>query len=83
MMDAVNKQQVFLSTARAYATTFTELQLAPPVDVTKYYTLTITNVAGPPPSFTVTATPIGNQATDGWIAIDSAQTKTSEFAGKW
>src|SRR5258706_525235 len=50
MVDVVNKQQIFLSTARAYATTFAELQSTPPTDVTKFYTVTLTNVAGPPPS---------------------------------
>ena len=85
MVDVVNKQQIFLSTARAYATTFAELQSTPPTDVTKFYTVTLTNVAGPPPSFTVTATPVAGtmQASDGWIAIDSSMTKTSQNPYKW
>jgi hypothetical protein len=31
----------------------------------------------------VTATPKGNQTSDGWIAIDSNGTKTSQNPNKW
>ncbi len=36
MVDVVNKQQIFLSTARAYATTLAELQSTAPAAVTKF-----------------------------------------------
>jgi type IV pilus assembly protein PilE len=85
MLDVVNKQQIYLSSARAYAPDLATLQSTPPADVTKFYTLAIALVAGPPPSFTITATPIAGtmQETDGWIAIDSSQTKTSQYTDKW
>ena len=34
-------------------------------------------------SFTARATPLGSQATDGWLNINQNGTKTSEFPDKW
>jgi len=83
MLDAANKQQIFLSTARAYAQTLNELQVTQPADVAKVYTITIDAPPATPPVFTILATPAGNQVPDGWIAIDQAGTKTSQYTGKW
>ena len=84
MLDAANKQQIFLSTARAYAQTLTELQVTPTNDLNNVYTFAINAPAGAvPPTFTLTATPINNQVPDGWIAIDQNGTKTSQYTGKW
>src|SRR5205814_7663109 len=41
ILAVVNKQQIFLSSARAYAKTFAELQSKPPTAVTKLYTHTL------------------------------------------
>src|SRR5436190_21027431 len=59
LMNVAQKQQLFLPSARAYAADLTELQLPAPTDVTKFYDVTMTSSAGPPPTFTVTATPKG------------------------
>ena len=83
ILDVAQKQQLYLPTARGYAPDLAALQLPPPNEVSKFYDVTMTNSAGPPPTFTVTATPKGNQAVDGWIAIDANMTKTSEFTDKW
>ena len=84
MMDLVNKQQIYLSTARAYAPSPTDLIPALPTDVTKHYAIAITLVAGPPPAFSIRATPTSSsQAVDGWVDIDSAGNKTSEHPHKW
>jgi type IV pilus assembly protein PilE len=85
MMDLANKQQIYLSTARTYATTVNDLIPGGlPTDVTKHYNVAIAVVAGPPPSFTITATPSSSsQAPDGWVALDSNGTKTSEYPSKW
>ena len=83
ILDVAQKQQLFLPTARAYAASLAELQSTPPTDVTKFYDVTMTNGAGPPPTFTVTATPKGSQVSDGWIAIDASMTKTSQYTDKW
>ena len=83
MLDAANKQQIFLSTARAYAASLAELQVTPPTDVSNVYNITINAPGGTPPTFTILATPINNQVPDGWIAIDQNGTKTSQYTGKW
>ena len=83
MMNIANKEQIYLSTARAYTDVVTDLD-TPPADVSKHYAFKIVLLPGPPPSFTITATPSSTpQAPDGWVALDSAGTKTSEFASKW
>ena len=85
MADVVNKQQIYLSTARSFAATLDELQLVPPTDVSKYYTLAITPVAGPPIGYTLTATPKGGTVQDHTseppLSIDDKGTKTP--SDKW
>ena len=85
LMDVSQKQQLYLSTARAYATTLTELQVTPPADVTKFYTITLQAPAGPPPTFTITAAPTGSQATDqfGTLSLDERGVKGSSTGMSW
>ena len=84
MMDVAQKQQLYLSTARGYAATLGDLQIATPTDVAKFYTVDMVPLAGPPPDFTLTLTPTGSQATDpfGKLTINAAGTKGSA-AGTW
>jgi type IV pilus assembly protein PilE len=81
--DAANKQQIYLSQARVYATTLSELGISPEADLAKVYDFAIASDAGPPPTFTITATPKANQVPDGWIALDSNGSKTSQYTDKW
>ena len=82
MSDAANKQQIFLSTARTFATSVSELNMTAPADISpKFYTFKIDNVAGPPPCFTVTATAVNTQADDGDLTLDCQGTKTP--SAKW
>ncbi len=83
MMDVANKQQLYLSSARAYAGSLAELNVAPPDDVSRYYDVTTAVVAGPPPGFTVQAAPRSGttQETDGTLTIDNFGTKLP--ADKW
>src|SRR5262252_9236924 len=55
MLDVVNKQQIYLSTARAYAPDLATLSSTPPTDVSNFYNFVITLGAGPPPTMTITA----------------------------
>jgi type IV pilus assembly protein PilE len=88
VMDLANRQTLYLSTARSYGT-LGELgfpaESSMPKEVTKFYSIEVVPAAGPPPSFTITATPKAGtkQVEDGWIAIDSAGTKTSQYPEKW
>jgi type IV pilus assembly protein PilE len=87
MADMANKELFYLQTFRNYTIDYTnDLQVIPPVEVTNFYTVAITvNNAATPPTFTITATPKAGtrQANDGWIALDSTQTKTSQYPNKW
>lgn len=83
MMDIANRQQQFLLTNRSY-TSKTTLELngyALPSDVSsKYgYTIALGNAAAP--SYTITFTPTGSQASDGDLVLTSEGVKTP--ADKW
>lgn len=70
-------QQRFLDT-RAYTSTLSDL-LATPSSISSRYNITITVIAGPPPSFSISAAPTGAQASDscGTLTITSSGAKTS------
>ena len=93
MMDIANKEQFYLQSQRIYLdcpTPCTNLSAigisALPAEVTNFYTLRIDKVdTATPPTFIITATPKSGtrQEPDGWIALDSTQTKTSQYPSKW
>ena len=79
MMDAANKQQLYLTSQRKYASTLGELAITPPVESTKFYTVTIVpDNAATPPTFAITATPNAgtSQVPDGVMTLNSIGTKT-------
>jgi type IV pilus assembly protein PilE len=83
ILDLANKEQLYLQTARGYGS-LTDLGITSgsiPGEVARSYDITIATQNGPPPSFTVTATPKGSQASDGSITIDSSGTKSP--SNKW
>jgi type IV pilus assembly protein PilE len=84
LMDIAQRQQQYFTDRRSYALdagsvkAYTTLSAAAPTDVTTYYTVT-TAARSVTPSFIVTATPIGKQASDGTLTIDDTGAKT----GTW
>jgi type IV pilus assembly protein PilE len=70
LMDIASRQQQYLLDNRQYAANLAALGMTTPSEVSTYYTInacdtsSVCVVAGTPPSFTVTATPIGSQALD-------------------
>lgn len=83
MMDIANREQMYLVANRIYADT-TALQTSGynvPSDVSKYYTWDVALGTGPTPTFTVTLTPFGPQASDGVLTLDQAGNRTP--IGKW
>jgi type IV pilus assembly protein PilE len=67
MADVANKQQQYILDARTYAPDFATLpNTTPPADLANFYTFAMV-AAGPPPSFTITATAIGPQAAGTWV----------------
>jgi type IV pilus assembly protein PilE len=81
LMDLAQRQQQYLLDNRAYAPDVTTLNVTLPTKVTQFYGVAIATTAGPPPTFTVTATPTGTQAPDGTLTIDQAGNKTP--SNKW
>jgi type IV pilus assembly protein PilE len=82
LMDLAQAEAQFMADSRSYAE-LADLHVAAPSAVTEKYTVTIALVEGPPPGFTITATPIAgtNQASDGPLTINNAGARTPET--KW
>ncbi len=85
MMDIANRQQQFLLTDRGYAskTTLEASGYSLPSDVSSKYSYAIVIVigTGTVPSYTLTFTPTGPQASDGNLMLTSEGAKTP--ADKW
>jgi type IV pilus assembly protein PilE len=77
MSDVASRQSQFFLDRRAYAATVGALNMTAPADLAARYTFAINVVAGPPPGFTVTATPIGPQVGDrcGELSINQTGAK--------
>jgi type IV pilus assembly protein PilE len=91
LADVVARQQHFLLDRRAYATSITNspagggLGLAIPANVATFYSVTIATSNSAPPSFTITATPQGAQASEacGALSITNAGSKSAAKTGCW
>ena len=84
MLDITNREEQYMLDARSYATgstALTTLNLTVPGAVTPNYTITVAAVAGPPAGYLITATAIGNQASDSDLTLSSIGAKTP--ASKW
>lgn len=83
LMEVVQRQQQYLLDKRAYAGDVATLGVTVPAEVSRYYTVSVSLQAGPPPGFTATATPIAGkpQAKDGPLSITNTGVKTP--ADKW
>ena len=84
LMDIAARQQQYLFDNRAYAPDLATLNMTTPSDVAGSYTISIATASGPPPSFTLTATPTGSQAQDlGGAALTLSNTGAKTPAGAW
>jgi type IV pilus assembly protein PilE len=83
--DVSSRQSQFFLDRRTYATTLAALNLVTPADVAARYTVAIAVNAGPPPTFTVTATPAGVQLGDrcGVLGVNQAGVKTADTTRCW
>jgi len=83
MMDIANRQQQFLLANRAYASkvTLTNSGYGLPSEVSARYGYDITLGTGTVPSYTITFTPTGSQASDGALTLNNEGVKTP--ADKW
>ena len=96
MLEIQNKQEQYVLDARTYTTALTAAGGGIPMAsangwtcagttcTNTFYSVAVTLVAGPPPSYNVVATALGNQASDGNLTLSSAGAKTrSAGDGKW
>jgi type IV pilus assembly protein PilE len=83
MLTIAAKEEQFILDARTYTTTIGTggLVLTAPAETVGRYTFSVTNAAGPPPTFTITATATGSQVSDGDLGLTSGGVKTP--ADKW
>jgi type IV pilus assembly protein PilE len=77
LMDLAQAQQQFFNDSRTYAADETALGISIPARVGKQYAIGFTLVGGPPPTFTISATPKAGsrQVGDGVLSIDNTGTK--------
>lgn len=77
MMDIANRQQQFLLSDRSYAskTTLEASGYNLPSEVSRNYSYDISVPSGAVPTFTITFTPKGAQASDGALTLDSRGAK--------
>jgi type IV pilus assembly protein PilE len=90
MLDVANREEQYMMDARSYTATIGTggLGVTPEVDIAVRYTFAVavtgndcTGAALAGPSFVITATAIGGQASDGNLCLDSRNNRTP--AGKW
>jgi type IV pilus assembly protein PilE len=83
LMDIAQRQQQYLLDVRGYAPDWATLKTTIPVDVSKYYTIAIVPAAGPPPTFTASATPIAGTAQAGDFVLTITDTGVKTPTGTW
>jgi type IV pilus assembly protein PilE len=89
VLEAASRQQQYLLDARSYAVgtdAITVLSLSVPVDVTRFYTVTIDPAASTmPPTYVIRAVPIAGSAQepDGELTLDQAGRKTRGGQPQW
>jgi type IV pilus assembly protein PilE len=78
LTNLASRQQQFLVDKRSYAGALAALNTSPPKSLSGKFTFAVAANAGPPPSYTLTATAAGDQAKDKCAAmtIDSAGNRT-------
>jgi len=83
--DVASRQAQFFLDRRTYATTVAALNLPVPAEVASRYAFAIDVQAGPPLTYTVTATPTGPQSKDrcGALSINQAGNKTAAGPRCW
>ena len=83
MLSIASREEQYVIDARAYTATIGAggLNLTQPAETTARYTFAVTVSAGPPPGYTITATAIGRQASDGDLTLDNLGVKAP--ADKW
>jgi type IV pilus assembly protein PilE len=84
LSDIAQRQQQYLLDQRSFAADLTTLGVVTPATVVPFYTIAIVTSAGPPPSFTASATPTGSQVDDlSGQALTISNTGAKGPSGAW
>lgn len=85
LMNVAGRQQQFLLDTRSYAATLADLGVTVPPDVSRHYSisLAVANEANLPPTFTVTAQPLGDQTADSCATLTVNQAGIKTPASCW
>ena len=85
LMTIAARQQQFLLDTRSFSVASLDSIVSQPRNVATAYTVTMATEGGPPPTFTLTATPKVAQASErcGALTLDQTGTKTAAAAGCW
>lgn len=86
LMELASKQQTYLLDRRLYSGSLTDLGFAAPKEIENDYTFSATKADGPPPTFTVTATPSASLQAKGEqaLTINQVGSKTpADTVGYW
>lgn len=83
MLDIANREQQYFLSERSYAdkAALEATGYALPGEIAQNYSYDITVTSTGAPTYTITLTPTGRQASDGALSLDSAGVKTP--ASKW
>jgi len=81
VLSVANKQEQYILDARQYAATITALGLTAPSELTNFYTFSLATCTAPCSTYTITATAVGRQLSDGNLTLDNLGVKTP--ADKW
>lgn len=87
IMSVSNKEEQYILDAHQYTATLGAggLGLATPTDIAAYYSIGIANIGATPPTYTITATPTGTQASNdtkcGSVSIDQTGAKSISGTG--
>jgi len=83
MLDLAQRQGQYLLDSRAYAATVAALNMTTPANVDAKYTISLTVPTSTPPSFTITATPKGDQTAEpcGTLTLNDSGAKTASGTG--
>ncbi len=93
LLAIANREELYMMDALNYSNSFTSLNFTSDqwtctsgtACINNFYTVTILLNAGPPPTYTITATPIASssQASDGLLTLNSAGAKTLNGVSGW
>lgn len=83
MIELAQAQSQYMADSRSYAPTESALNMTTPAAVASKYHISIAASDGPPPTFTITATPVptSSQAGEDVLTLDQAGARTP--ASKW